>query len=382
LGISPWTGGTGGTPNGGAGGNGGTNIGGNGSLGVIVYVDGYGYGYGCGGGGAENIFSGGPSGFSCNDVSYGAGASGGSNAGDGAPYYGMGGGGGNGGRIGARGGSGSVIIQYPIYDYCSNYFNETGSCGCIQTTLDVSDGLNYYPEQTASYIYMPCGGTEFVSGTIDAYFPKTFCVVSNSYYSFVGPYYTNTGFITSGPECVSASLTPVACSPEAFPATCNSSIVTIYTPSGSGGNINTFGYVAKNETTHSTYTSTSNRVKYICISTGSLFEGNERYPKVLTGNFASLYNTASCNTITFVTTWPSTSLPTATSTYTYYQCDGNRTTLTLTKNTPTGQGATRSGSVCRDMSTPAVIGGGGTQFVYISGSCLSGSFDTSSCGCP
>jgi len=388
IGLDASTGGTGGSPNGGNGGDGGTNSAGDGSPGIIISIAEDSWGYGCGGGGAEDIFSGAPSGLSCNGTNYGQGGSQSGDSVEGAPYYGMGGGGGNGGRIGRRGGSGSVIIKYPIYDYCTNYFNETGSCGCRQIEFGDPDFGGFYPEVTASYLYMPCGGTEFVSGTIISYFDKTLCAVSNSYYSYsyrdpVNSLLTvNSGIVTSGPECVSASLVPVPCSPEAFPATCTSSIVTIYTPSGSGGNVNTFVYVAKNETTNSVYTTTENRVKIICISTGSLFNNNQIYPQVLSGNFISLINDTKCQTITFVTEWPSTSLPSAFSTYTYYECNGNRTTLELIKNTPVGVGVTRSGSFCRDMSTPAFVGGGGTQ-TFVSGSdCLNTVFSTGSCGCP
>jgi hypothetical protein len=387
IGLDASTGGTGGSPNGGNGGAGGTSVGGDGSPGITIYLDEYGYGYGCGGGGAEDVFGGAPSGFSCNDTQYGAGASGGSDAGDGAPFYGMGGGGGNGSRIGRRGGSGSVIIQYPIYDYCSNYFNETGSCGCRQTTLDVSDGLNYLPEQTASYIYMPCGGTEFVSGTIDAYFPKTFCVVSNSYYSFAGPYYTNSGFITSGPECLSASLTPVACSPEAFPATCESKLVSFWAASASVGNVNTFGYVAKNATTHSLYTTTTQEISYFCISTGSLFEGNQRYPQVLTGNFATLYNTASCSNTEFTASWNGVGSSLAIATITFLQCDGTITTLSVQRNATSGITNRYITGLCVDRTYPvttnyAVSGPIPTRTVNFGTSCLGNYIDTGSCGCP
>jgi hypothetical protein len=342
---------------------------GDGGSGNTFYIVEYGFGYGCGGGGYA-VDTSDTQGFSCNNVSYGAGGRGNNGAGDGANYFGMGGGGG--GSYGAAGGSGSVIIQYPIYDYCSNYFNETGSCGCRQITFDISDPLDYYPDVTGSYIYMPCGGTEFASGTLDAYYPKTFCTVSNSYYSVTSNsgYGGGAGFTTSGPECLSASLVPVACSPEAFVPTCTSSIVTIYTPSGSGGNPSDFSYVAKNETTHSTYTTTEDRVKYICISTGSLFNGNEIYAKVLTGNFASLYNTASCNNVTF------TSTAVGTRTYRYYNCNGNRVLSAFG-----GGGGTIT--VCVDRNTPfGFYGTTSNTSVTIGGDCLSGSFNTGSCGCP
>lgn len=380
-------GGTGGVPNGGAGGNGGTSAAGNGATGLIIDIDGYQSGFGCGGGGAENNSSGAPSGFSCNGNEYGRGAAASGDSIEGARFYGMGGGGGNVSRTGKQGGSGSVIIKYPIYDYCSNYFNETGSCGCREITIDISDPLNYYPYQTGSYIYMPCGGDRFVSGSLIAYAPLVACVVSNSYYSITSEsgFGGGVGFTTSGPECVSASLTPVACSPEAFVPTCTSSIVTIYSPSGSGGNPNDFYYVQKNESTHSLYTSTSDRVKYFCISTGSLFNGNQRYPQLLNGNFAALYNTASCNVEDFVASWAGKPSGTGTTTYTYYECNGNRNTIAFSRPSSNYTGSITA-SLCRDFTAPITSVNTGTQppnvSVTTAGSCIESYFSASACGCP
>lgn len=378
-GLDSSAGGTGGLPNGGAGGSGGTTSAANGVTGVLINVASQSAaGFGCGGGGASNVSNPGDQGFSCNDTQYGAGGNGNNFGGDGANRYGMGGGGGNQTNSSADGGSGSVIIQYPIYDYCSNYFNETGSCGCRQITFDTTFALNYYPDRTGSFIYMPCGGDRFVSGSLIAYSPLTVCAVSNSYFSEAIPAANpinltiTQGFVNSGPECVSASLAPTPCSIESFVPTCTSSIVTIYTPSGSGGNPNTFGYVAKNETTHSIYTSTSARVKYICISTGSIYGNNQIYPQVLTGNNVSLFNTASCNNVTFTS---AAAFP-ANRFYSYYNCNGAYTNGSF--NGP--------GSATRCVDTTAPFGFVATSqigtSVTIGGNCLSGSFDTASCGCP
>jgi hypothetical protein len=380
------------TTNNGGGGGGATAAGnsstgvkaGDGGAGNIFYIAEYASGYGCGGGGyaADN---GDTQGFSCNDTAYGAGGRGNNPAGDGANYFGMGGGGG--GARGAAGGSGSVIIQYPIYDYCSNYFDETGSCGCRELTFDVSDTFNFYPDETGSYIYMPCGGSEFASGTLDAYLPKTFCAVSNSYYTYTAPYGGGAGFINSGPECFSASLTPVPCSPEAFPATCNSTIVTIWPASASVGNPTTFGYVAKNATTHSIYTTTTPEVSYFCISTGSLFEGNQRYPQVLTGNFATLYNTASCSNTEFTASWNGVGSSLAIATITFLQCDGTITTLSVQRNATSGITNRYITGLCVDRTYPvttnyAVSGPIPTRTVNFGTSCLGNYIDTGSCGCP
>lgn len=350
-------------------GNSGTTVkAGDGGAGNIFYIAESDNGFGCGGGGYA-IDTAAVQGFSCNGTNYGAGGEGNNNAGSGANRFGMGGGGG--GSYGAEGGSGSVIIQYPIYDYCTNHFNETGSCGCREVTFDTTDPLNYYPYQTGSYIYMPCGGDRFVSGSLISYGPLTVCAVSNSYFSYVigdsvDPLVETIrqGFANSGPECLSASLVPVACSPEAFVPTCNSKIVTIYTPSASVGTPNSFGYVSPNATEHSTYDSTSARVKYICISTGSLYASNQRYPQVLTGGNASMINSASCNTVTFTSTVP----PGFNRQGKYYDCNGNYQTFA-------GNGPF-SITACIDTNTFfGFVGPGttGSTSVTIGGDCLTGS---------
>ena len=378
-------GGAAGGPGGGAGGAGGSSSGSNGGYGTTIYFASEGaQGYGCGGGGASSVFNGNDGDGGCNDAGSGD-PTGAAPGGSGPNRYGVGGGGGNGPgyQLGGPGGSGSVMIQYPIYDYCSNYFNETGSCGCRQITFDTTDPLNYYPYQTGSFLYQPCGENRFVSGSLIAYAPLTVCAISNSYFSYVigdtidplvptvrAGFVNSEFFPTGAPECVSASLVPVACSTEAFVPTCTSSIVTIYTPSASVGTPNTFYYVAKNETTHSLYTSTQAEVKYFCISSGSLYAGNQIYPQVLNGNFTALYNTASCNNVTF------TSTALGTRTYRYYNCNGNAVLSAFG-----GGGGTIT--VCVDRSAPfGFYGTTSSTSVTIGGDCLSGSFNTGSCGCP
>lgn len=373
------TGGAAGGSGGGVGGNGASAPCTDGAIGTLINFAGEdAAGYGCGGGGATSVFTGNDC-FSCNGTSYG-GAPGGS----GANRYGMGGAGGNnpGYPVGGYGGSGSVMIQYPIYDYCTNYFNETGSCGCREITFDTKNDLNYYPDITGSFIYMPCGENRFVSGSLIAYAPLTVCAVSNSYFSYtigdaIAPVVVSVqqGFVnsewfpTGAPECVSASLVSVPCSPEAFVPTCTSSIVTIYTPSGSGGNQNDFYYVAKNATTHSVYSSTSNGVKYICISTGSLYAGNQTYPQILTGNYPSLYNTASCNTTRFSSGTVQSRF------YKYYNCNGQQINAVM--------GGPGFADICIDTSVPyGFYGVTSATSVTVGASCLSSYFDTGSCGCP
>jgi len=393
IGLDASTGGTGGTPNGGNGGSGGTTSAANGQTGILISFAGEpAFGFGCGGGGASNVSNPNDQGFSCNDTQFGDGANGGNFANNGANRYGMGGGGGNNVSSSADGGSGSVMIQYPIFDYCTNYFNETGSCGCRQITFDTTDQLNYYPQLTGSFLYQPCGENRFVSGSLIAYAPLTVCAVSNSYYSYtigdvVDPIVVQNiaGFVTSGPQCVSASLVPLPCTIENFVPTCTSSIVTIYAPSASVGNPTTFGYVEKNQTTSSIYTTTVARVKYLCISTGSLYNGINIYPKVLTGGSTQLFNTASCNTVTFTATWSGVGASNSTATMRYTQCDGSQTELVLQRGATSGT-TVRSGSVCADGIGPISTRYSGAPVPSLSvtygESCLSSFFNTASCGCP
>ena len=365
-------GGAAGGPGGGAGGSGGTNSCANGNLGTLIYVAGQGFaGFGCGGAGSKDAFSGGGC-LSCNDTSYGA------EAGDGANRYGMGGGGANGPGygLGGDGGSGSVLIQYPIFDYCSNYFNETGSCGCRQITLDTTDPLNYYPDLTGSYIYMPCGGDRFVSGSLSAYAPLTVCAVSNSYYSYTkinavtSQVSVNSGFASSGIQCTSQSLIPVNCSSESFAPTCTSSIVTVFAPTGSIVE-SAFSYVEKNATTHSVYNFSYKGVKYFCISTGSIYgNGIQPYPKITSDNgsggsaYTYLYNTASCNTVLFNGTGRAR----------VYDCNGAERIIINPSNQTYCIDTTIGVNTVPGFGLPATI----TFF----GDCISGSFNTGSCGCP
>lgn len=362
-------------PNGGVGGGGGGSRGAaedencsspqpaDGGAGFNISIANYDWSFGCGGGGGASVTA--WDGASC----FGGDGYGGVDGTPGGPNTGNGGGGGasefytiNGGA----GGSGIVIIQYPINDYCKNFYNETGSCGCRQLTFDITDELGYYPDVTGSYIYMPCGESQFASGSLSAYSPKTVCAVSNSYFSVSSNsgYGAGAGFANSGPECISASLAPTTCSVESFVPTCTSKIVTIYTPSASVGTPNSFGYVSPNATEHSTYDSTSARVKYICISTGSLYANNQRYPQVLTGGNASIINSASCNTVTFTSTVP----PGFNRQGKYYDCNGNYQTFS-------GNGPF-SITACIDTNTFfGFVGPGttGSTSVTIGGDCLTGS---------
>jgi hypothetical protein len=239
---------------------------GDGGSGVIIYLDGrFSNAYGCGGGGYARSTSD-TQGFSCNGLPYGMGGEGNNNAAAGANTFGMGGGGG--GNYGGDGGSGSVIIQYPIYDYCTNYFNETGSCGCRELTFDITDGFNFYPDLTGSYLYVPCGTNQFVSGTVDAYFAKTLCATSGTFYS--GPANSEQiywGFLTGSltyPECSSGSICG---SDPTYVPTCSSSYTTYFNTTEANNGIY---YVPRNGTELAALTMNRQSGSYICASDGYL----------------------------------------------------------------------------------------------------------------
>jgi hypothetical protein len=231
------------------------------------------WGFGCGGGGYATSTSDAP-GLSCNGTDYGSGGEGTNTAGPGANFYGQGGGGG--GTYGAAGGSGSVIIQYPITDYCGNYFDRTGSCGCREITFDASDVTDFYPNLSASYFYSPCGTNTYVTGSVVAYAPITVCANSGSF--FVGPSgseVSNIGILTGSitqPQCTSGQKGyPETCITLApFTSSCSSSFYTYF-----GYNDNGYAYWVGRNSSNISFTTFSNGENisgskggvYVCQST-------------------------------------------------------------------------------------------------------------------
>jgi hypothetical protein len=243
----------GGTPISTAGGGGGgataagspgtTSSGGNGGQGLYFATanSNIAWGFGCGGGGSKN---GNNAGVSCNDNFYGAGAnySSGQSGADGMPGYGMGGGGGYASSAtgGGDGSSGVIYIQYKINSYCKNNFNQTGSCGCREIVITPNNTPSELdPTYTGSYVYVPCYGTELVSGSIRDEYPITVCAMSGTF--FYTP--TQIGFVTGSignalAECSTGS----SCLPiPQYTSSCSSSIYTYF---GAG---NTY-YVPRNST--------------------------------------------------------------------------------------------------------------------------------------
>jgi|LakMenE18May11ns_1017448.scaffolds.fasta_scaffold9876413_2 hypothetical protein len=265
---------------------------------------------------------------------------------------------------------GAVIIQYPINDYCKNFFNQTGSCDCRQVILDVTQGGGFYPDTSGSYLYTPCGTNSFVSGNLESHWPTTLCAASNSFYwyKFGGGFNpvsgSGGGFANSGAECFSASYGVQTCVTQSFTPTCNSQVVTFYAGSGSTSPQTVF-WVSKNESNISSTTIENSSVIYKCISTGSIDSSSiAYYPYGISGIGSVILPSASCNTITLTGTGNRRGIAVL--------CNGAQTTIIGT-----------SGTYCIDSQIPVRTVPGFLSLQYtIGGTCLSGSFDTSSCGCP
>lgn len=349
--------GTSGGGGGGASANGtnGSTSGGTGGAGLSYYFAGSAKDFGCGGGG---------SGDATNDNGAAGCASGGiggdttSRNTSAVAYYGGGGGGALRGYLtpGGDGGSGSVIIQYPIYDYCSEFFNETGSCDCREVTFDCTDSLNYSPNITGSYLYTPCGTNTFTSGSLKAYFPTTVCAASNSFYWYTDYQgVTQTGFANTGAECSTGSL----CVTQSFQPTCSGSYI-FY----KGGTSSTLYYIPLTSSSFE-YTSVGNNiVDYKCISSGS-FGKIGYYPYGLSGAGAQL-STSSIDFCTSYTFTPGSGTQTAT----YYDCKTD-TLVSIAISSPT--------SFCTRNGRPRTISGAGSTIVAGGGCVTNGS---GSCGCP
>ena len=364
------------TVGGGGGGASGSTTNQDGGPGILANLTGYDVYYGCGGGGGLT-FNGTP-GYSCMSSQYGQGSDTAARAGRGAPFTGMGGGGslGNYGVAGGDGGSGSVLIRYKINDYCRNFFNQTGSCGCDRVTINITDNLNYYPDRTGSYVYTPCGTTAFVSGSLLAEYPTTICIASGSlvWYNWVGE---DGGIITSQstyvydsfnnlPSCISASFGIETCTTQSVPtSSCSQEAIVTFFASAS---VQTAKYFPAHSSSFHFESIPANNVRYRCVQSGSITQiGNGAfYPIQMSGSAGDgiIYYTASCSTI---------QITSATGRGIITYCNSGSTTLI---NPSSGS------TYCIDMSVGVRPVTGFSTFSYnILGSCLSGSFDTASCGC-
>ena len=363
--------------------------GGDGGAGLIYYFAGIAQSVGCGGGG-NGASSGQAGGAGCQSAGQGGDTTNGSQPG--ANIYG----GGGGGQLinftsdnGGDGGSGSVLIQYKINDYCKNWFNETGSCGCSQATFDVSDFIDFYPNITGSYQYTPCGSNVFASGSLQAEFPLTVCAASNSFvwYQYsgstpAGPVSGGGGGFVSGNNCFSASYGVQTCVPQYFTPTCTSSIFTFY--AGTDGGTETLYWIPKNSSSISFDTLANNDITYKCVSTGSLGSIGY-YPYGISGTGATIYATASCQSTAVTASWTS-GFNYSFATYTYTPCGGpvNGSSIRLDKGVLGAVVRTANiGCVDTTFTGSWTFGGTGASVtVNQTGSCLNDYILTGSCGCP
>jgi len=361
---------------------------GDGGSGVAIsntnYSSTYTYSYGCGGGGAANSSGGGAAAYSCNDFFWGAGGVVGGVGNPGTKNYGMGGGAssttGGGTKIGSSGGSGVVIVKYKVNDYCKDYFDETGSCGCEQVVLDITPTSlsGFEPIGTGSFIYTPCGQTGFASASLNSNFPETICVTSGSmvWYNYdredngvveqgrVYVYDQNNNFAA----CISASYGIETCTTQSVPtSSCSQEKIVTFYASGSGGPVTAKYFPAHSSSFHFE-SIPANNVRYRCVQSGSVSQlGTPAfYPIEMSGSSATgiIYFTASCNTI---------QITSATGRGIITYCNSGSATLI---NPSIGS------TYCIDSSVGVRPVTGFSLFSYNTlGSCLSGSFDTASCGC-
>lgn len=246
--------------------------GGNGGAGLTYYFIGTAKNFGCGGGGSSNANN--AAGVSGCNSPYGRGGDTSVRATSGLNYTGGGGGGSFKGysTFGGDGGSGSVIIQYPVNNYCKNYFNQTGSCNCGQVLFDVTDSIDFKPEYSGTFYYTPCGSTELVSGSVFSYFPVTECASSGTWYGITtnNPAGGAVGFIGDGPgaKCISQSAFggEAPCTTQQFFPT-TSSVVTYKNTAGSSGG--QLYWLPSGSNTISKINLISNQKYYVCAQTGA-----------------------------------------------------------------------------------------------------------------
>ena len=335
-----------------------------GAPGLNIYIASSSLCYGAGGGGSAQFNYGGGG---CQTA--GDGNKSGYYNTDGADNFGGGGGASYSGQgtQGGKGGSGIVVIQYKVNDYCKNFFNKTGSCGCIEHTFDVTDGLNFAPTNTGSYMYTQCGTNTLVSGSVNAYFPTTVCVASGSFI-WANGLNNYSGFATGSKQCFSASFGIQTCVTQSFTPICSSSIVTFYAGTGSASP-QTYYYVPKNGSNFVYNTLQNQYVTYACVSSASIGSIGY-YPYGISGVGSQIIPGASCNTVTFTST--------ATGAYRYYRyqtCGG----------APVADRFFGAGTITACVDTNFFYGfynGTTNTTVTVAGTCLSGSIDTGSCGCP
>lgn len=352
---------------------------GDGGIGFTITVANYSDSYGCGGGGGSS--AGAEIGFSCYG-NYGTGGTPTAAGGIGAPN--RGGGGGGAGVIAGSGSAGIVVIQYPVNRYCSTFFNQTGSCKCAQLTFDVTESGGYYPDAFGSYIYLPCNGTNYVTGSMESFYPKTVCAASGSYYNyttifnnFIDPVFPvpNTGIVGAGIQCSTGSI---CANPK-----------TLYTPNCSESKIIAFGnydnsvsiirstiasawYVGRNSSSLSEQTVPVRSVRYACAVTAS------GYPLGILGGYGR-YGDASCRQYNWSGTLPAGGYD---ATIKYYACGGTLSSASFSTGMSIPENI--NFTFCADTSfvLPQTSGIGASFLSLVQGvDCLTGSLKPT-CGCP
>jgi len=167
--------------------------------------------------------------------------------------------------------------------------------------------------------------------------------------------------------CINEVYTVQTCTTQSVPtASCsNEKIVTFF---GGDSGI-TASYFAADSSSLAREIIPANNVRYRCAQSGSIsgLSANAYYPIVISGNSvsSSLFLTASCNTI---------QITSATGRGIITYCNSGSATLI---NPSIGA------TYCIDMNLGVRPVTGFSLFSYNTlGSCLSGSFNTASCGCP
>jgi hypothetical protein len=339
--------------------------------------------FGCGGGGGNSATSTQP-GNSC-IIGYGGGANATRKGQLGTPNYG---GGGGGGRSAAAapsqapgdGGSGSLYIQYKINSYCKNYFNKPGDCGCVQRKFEYDYSSGFFGDLSASYMYVPCGTSTMISGSIDGYLPRTVCIQSGTFYygplSASAPETLNDqanwiyGFATGGVECSTGS---VCGGIPQYESSCSSSFYTYINESDV--NVNPIWYVARNQSTMSVEELPVDMwPTYRCLST------------ILSNISGSLPNTVTKydGARNFGVSWAYTQtalFPNASATLHWYDSAGIEQTYTLNYPTSETYFFTASFALGNPYVTVVNTNRYGTLTLLSTGSVYSGS-GLPTCGCP
>lgn len=307
--------------------------------------------------------------------------------------YGGGGGGGTGGsiRFAGSGGSGCVIIKYPIAESCNDFFNETGSCDCRQVRFEVGSSNEFFhddPEVLGYYIYTPCGTNTWTTGSLYADFPNIVCAASASWYWVTKIDQTDPGTFTigkadAGPECSSGT----ACVTQSFSASCVSTLLTFYIGTGSASPQEIY-YVPKTGSQVVYESIPSNYTAIRCVTTTevAVLAGTPlTYPYAVGGAGSQIYS-SSCTTTDLTASWNGVGVSFASATLRYWECNGTEQTRTVQRGATSGVTTRYITGSCVDPNRPVIVTFSQTPTPTLSlnygASCLNNYVATGSCGCP